>query len=211
VFADRRHAGRELAALLARYRGREDAVVLAIPRGGVVIGAVLSEELGLPLDVILTKKIGHPDNPEYAIGAVWLGGEDVDEGVVARDGIPRSYLDRQIPRLRGLLRKREALYRRGRGELKLSGKTAIVCDDGLATGDTMFAAIRAARKAGAARVVGAVPVAPPSAAAVLERLADEAVCPLRPADFFAIGQYYRDFTQVEDEEAIRLLAGAAAR
>jgi predicted phosphoribosyltransferase len=211
MFADRRQAGRELAALLSRFRGREDAVVLAIPRGGVALGAVLAAELGLPLDVILAKKIGHPDNPEYAIGAVGLEGEEIDEDVVERDGIPRAYLDAQIARLRALLRKRQALYHRGRAELSLAGKTAVVCDDGIATGDTMFAAIRAARRAGAARVVAAVPVAPPAAAAQLERLADETVCPLRPDEFYAIGQFYRDFTQVEDEEAIRLLDEAAAR
>lgn len=211
MFADRRDAARELARWLARYKDAADAVVLAIPRGGVVIGAVLAEELGLPLDVVLTKKIGHPDNPEYAIGVVSLSGEIVDEAVVERESIPRAYLAGEIARLRAQLQKRRRLYRGGRPEIPLPGKTAIVCDDGIATGNTMLAAIRLARAAGAKKVVAAAPVGAPDSVAALSEAADEVVCVLQPEPFLAIGGFYRDFKQVEDEEAISLLKAAAAR
>lgn len=211
MFTDRRQAASVLARRLSAYKGRGDTVLLAIPRGGVVIGAVLAGELGLPLDVILTKKIGHPINQECAIGVVSLTGEIIDEEVVERDGIPRAYIDREVARLRALLRKRGTLYRGLRPELALRGKTAIICDDGIATGHTMTAAIRLARGEGAKTVVAAAPVGAADSVAALRTIADEAVCALEPADLFAIGQFYAEFDQVEDEEAIRLLGQTAAQ
>lgn len=210
MFADRRHAAQELAGKLARYKGRENAVILAIPRGGVVIGAVLARELGLPLDVILTKKIGHPSNPEYAIGVVNLGAELLDEEAVERYGISRFYIARQIEKIREQLRRRYRLYHGSRPETDLRGKTAIICDDGIATGSTMIAAIRLARREGAGRIVAAVPVGSPESVGALRGLADETVCVLEAEDFAAIGQFYEDFSQVEDAEAIRLLEQAEA-
>jgi len=210
MFDDRADAARALAAKLARYKGRPDAAVLAIPRGGVAIGAVLAEALGLPLDVVLTKKIGHPANPECAIGVVNLRGEIIDEDVVERDAIPRSYLADEIARIRTLLRFRRRLYRGGHPEIPLAGKTVLVCDDGIATGNTMLAAVRVARAEGAKRIVVAAPVGAVDAVAALREEADEVVCVLEPQDFMAIGQFYRDFRQIEDEEARRLLDKSAA-
>ncbi len=205
MFADRRDAGRALARRLARYKGREDAVVLAVPRGGVAIGAALAEELGLPLDVILTKKIGHPDNPEFAIGAVSLTGEAVNSGLIEREGIPREYVDSMIERIRESLWQRYRLYRGTSRPMSAAGKTVILADDGAATGRTLLAAVELLRRDRAGKIVVAIPVAPPDTLATLERSADETVCLAVPADFMAIGQYYRDFAQVSDDEALALL------
>lgn len=197
-----------LARLLRAYEGRKDAVVLAIPRGGVAVGRALADELKLPLDVLFTKKIGHPLEPEFAVGVASLDGDWIDEDVVERDLIPRSYLKREAERLRGLLRERDKLYRGGRPPTALKGKAVVLVDDGAATGDTMSAAVRLAKARGAASVAVALPVAPPETARKLRGLADELYCILTPGDFFAIGQFYDDFAQLEDEEAIRLLRPA---
>lgn len=208
MFDDRREAARALAARLARYKGDPRAVVLAIPRGGVVVGAVLAEELDLPLDVVLTKKVGHPANPEFAIGAVSLTGESFDEDLVRSEGIPASYLRGQVERIRENLRKRSRLFRGDAPPAKIAGKTVILTDDGAATGRTALAAAELLRGAGAARIVIAVPVAPPEALAALERAADETVCLESPEDFLALGACYRDFAQVEDDEVLALMRGA---
>lgn len=204
-FIDRNDAGRRLAGKLAQYRGRPETLVLAIPRGGVVVGAVLARELALPLDVVLTKKIGHPDQPEYAIGVVDLESEVIDQAAVERDGIRPEYLRAEIERIRTLLRRRDAEYRAGRRPLDVAGKTIVLTDDGIATGNTVEAAIRLLRKRGAGRIVLAAPVAPADAAARLRSLADDLVCAMLPETFFAIGQFYDDFEQVHDEAAMALL------
>lgn len=210
MYEDREDAARRLAGLLAPYRGRKDAVVVAIPRGGIVVGAVLAKELRLPLEALLTKKLGHPLQPEYAIGVVNLTRELIDEEVVEREGISEEYIRGEVSRLRELLRRRHAAYHAGREPVELSGKTVILTDDGLATGRTMEAAVRLAREEGAAEVLVAVPVAPASTLERLRPSVDELVCPLVPASFSAIGQFYADFAQVEDEEAMRLLRESAA-
>lgn len=211
MFANRRDAARQLAASLSSYAGRPDALVLAIPRGGIVTGSVLAEELGLPLDIVLTKKIGHPMNLEYAIGVVNLGGHIVDEDVVARDGISSAYIEKAVERIREQLRKRYRFYCGERPETDLKDKTVILCDDGIATGNTMLAAARLARRQQARRIVVAVPVGPPQSLKALGRLADEVVCLLRPDDFLAISQFYNHFDPVEDKEAAQLLRRAASR
>lgn len=211
MFVDRRDAARQLAAELSSYAGRPEALVLAIPRGGIVIGAVLAEELGLPLDIILTKKIGHPMNLEYAIGVVNLGGEIIDEEVVAGDGISSAYIRDSVERIQEQLRKRYRFYRGERPEAELRDKTVILCDDGIATGNTMLAAVRLARRQHARRIVVAVPVGPSRSLEALGRLADDVVCLRRPDDFLAISQFYDRFDQVEDEEAVRLLRRAASK
>lgn len=209
MYRDRDEAGRRLVESLSAYRGSRDAVVAAIPRGGVVVGAVVARALGLPLEALLTKKIGHPLQPEYAIGVVNLSHELVDEEVVEREGISDEYIRGEVARLRELLRRRHAAYHEGRAPLSLRGRTVILVDDGLATGRSMEAAVRLAREEGAVWVVVAVPVAPPETLSRLRPSVDELVCPLAPEDFRAIGQFYQDFTQVEDEEAMRLLRESA--
>lgn len=215
MFADRLEAGRALAEKLAGYKARRDAVILAVPRGGVVIGAALAERLALPLDVILTKKIGHPGNPEFAIGAVSLTGEAVDAALLEREGIPASYVESMVARIRESLWQRYRLYRGTSRPMSVAGKTVILADDGAATGRTLLAAIELLRRDGAERIVVAIPVGPPDAVEALRRAADETVCLEIPEDFMAIGEYYRDFSQVADQEALDLLRrmthGAAPR
>lgn len=204
MFRDRLQAGERLAAALESYRGRKDAVVLAVPRGGLPVGAVVAEALELPLDVMLTKKIGHPENPEVAIGAVALSGEVI--GPMARAyGVPEAYLREQIRRLRAELKRRRTLYAAGEEPVPVAGKTVLLVDDGAATGMTLQVAAAALKNAGAARVVIAVPVAPPDAVEVLRAKADEVICLETPEDFRAVGQFYADFSEVDDRQAAGLL------
>ena len=204
MFRDRLEAGERLAAALESYRGRKDAVVLAVPRGGLPVGAVVADSLELPLDVMLTKKIGHPANPEVAVGAVALTGEVI--GPMAREyGVPESYLRDQIRRLREELKRRHDLYAAGAEPIAVAGKTVLLVDDGAATGMTLKVAAGALKNAGAARVVIAVPVAPPDALEVLRSRADLVVCLEAPEDFRAVGQFYGDFSEIDDEQAAGLL------
>jgi predicted phosphoribosyltransferase len=208
MFRDRWEAGKKLAAALEKFRGRAEAVVLAVPRGGLPVGAVVARELGLPFDVMLTKKIGHPENPEVAVGAVALAGEEISSNA-ERLGVPDAYLREEIKRLRSELRLRHLLYR-GTGEpLPVAGRTVLLLDDGAATGLTLKTAAGALKNAGAARVVVAVPVAPPDALVVIRSRADEVVClDVRP-DFHAVGQFYTDFSEVSDDQAIAILRSFA--
>ena len=208
MFRDRTEAGRMLAAALEKYRGRPDAVVLAVPRGGLPVGAAIARALGLTLDAMLTKKIGHPDNPEVAVGAVALAGEEIGPHAEAL-GVTEAYLREQIVRLRAELRRRHERYCGGAEPLPVAGRTVLLTDDGAATGLTLKAAIGPLRSAGAARVVVAVPVAPPDALESLRSRADEVVCLHVPADFRAVGQFYADFSEVSDEQAIAILRGFA--
>ncbi len=205
MFHDRHDAAVRLLRRLQGYRGRRDALVLAIPRGGLPIGGLLARELGLPLDVILTKKIGHPYNPEFAIGAVSLTGETLDEGLARREGVSAEWLASEVARIRGTLRERYRLYH-GAGEpLPVAGRTVILTDDGAATGRTLLVAIELLRREGAAKIVAAVPVAPPETVELLEARADEVVCLEAPSSFMAIGEFYGDFSQVSDREAAAIL------
>lgn len=205
MFRDRLDAAGRLAAKLQRYRNLKDAVILAVPRGGLPIGGALARELGLKLDVILTKKIGHPANPEFAIGAVSLTDAAIDAALVERERIPPSFIASEIARIRENLRQRYRMYRGAARPLPVAGKTVILTDDGAATGRTLLAAIELLRSEGAGRIVAALPVAPPDTLKVLERSADEVVCLEAPGDFVAIGQFYEDFSQVADEEAVSIL------
>lgn len=203
MFENRFDAARQLVKRLEHYRGK-DCVVLAVPRGGVEVGYVVARELGFPLDVVFTKKIGYPGNEEYAIGAVGIGGSVVSEGI----HVPGSYLDAEKKRIGGLLKERQNLYYGGRKPHLLNGKVAIIVDDGIATGNTMIMTVQLVRKSSPGRVVVAVPVAPPDAVERLAAVADEVVCLDTPGEFFAIGNFYVDFRQVEDEEALRMLREA---
>lgn len=201
MFVDRMDAGMQLAEALEGFRG-SDAVLLAIPRGGVPVAAEVAERLHLPLDILLTKKIGHPSQPELAIGAASLHGILLDP----RFHVPRSYIDAESERIRDVLRDRENAYRSGRQAIPVKGRTAIIVDDGIATGYTVRAAIELLRQAGAKRVVVAVPVAAWQTVGRLEELADQVICLKVPEDLIAIGAHYEDFGQVSDKEVIALLA-----
>lgn len=200
LFRDRRDAALQLAGRLSEYR-HADGIVLAVPRGGVPVGEIVAKELELPLDIVLAKKLGHPSNPEYAVGAV--SGETFLAGDIG--GISEDYIRQQLDLLRRQLQEREHLFRSGRPAPGLKGKTLLLVDDGIATGRTLLAAIRELRRKGPAKIVVAVPVAPRDSCAEIAREADALVC-LHRADYFpGVGYFYRDFRQVEDQEVIAIL------
>ena len=206
-FKDREQAGEELASRLTEMRGT-NSVVLAIPRGGLPLGAILSKRLGLPLDVVLTKKIGHPYNKEYAIGAVSLKGRILEAQASEAD---KAYIESETARIRTLLQERYAQYHKKREALQILGRKVILVDDGIATGSTMLATVDLLHQEGAEEIILAIPVSPPSSVRRLSKAAhvDRVVCLYQPHDFYAIGQYYQNFGQVSDEEAIALLEGTS--
>lgn len=209
LFDDRRHAGVLLAEALAAYRGDAKTLVLALPRGGVVVGYEMSVALHLPLDVFITRKIGLPECPEYAIGALAETGSvylnpDAAEGFA----LSQEEWNRLIEAQRQEITRRQALYRQGRALPAVNGRTVIVVDDGIATGSTFFATIDALAELAPRRIVAAMPVSPRSTADKLRARVDECVILATPEPFGAVGQFYADFQQVEDEEVIRCLAQA---
>jgi putative phosphoribosyl transferase len=211
MFSDRADAGRRLAARLLRFKA-EHPVVLALPRGGVAVGIEIARALGAPLDVVLVRKIGAPMQPELAIAAVAEG--EPPELVVNRDimellGVPESHLTELRDRQLEEIARRRALYIGGRPRAAIAKKTAIVVDDGIATGATVRAALLAVRRAGPSRLVLAVPVAPADTIAELRRDVDVIECLETPADLVAIGMFYEDFRQVTDDEVTAMLAEAA--
>ncbi len=204
VFTDRRDAGRHLAAALDHLRD-QDPVVLAVPRGGVVVGREVAERLGAPLEVIVPRKLRAPYNPELAIGAVAEGGAAVLDEM--SHGVSAAYLEQETEAQRAEIARRVKAYRGGRPLPSLAGRTVIVLDDGIATGATLIAALRAVRAMDPAHLVAAVPVAPPESVARMAREADEVVCLSAPEFFQAVGQFYEDFAQVDDAEVVALLSG----
>ncbi len=205
MFPDRFAAAKEMAKKLQKYKNDKNAIVLAIPRGGLQTGYVLAKELNLKLDIVLTKKIGYPGNEEYAIGSVSLNGKFVNEE--HRD-LPSDYIEREVKRIRKILRKRYKKYLGNRKPAQLKNKTVILTDDGVATGSTLLAAVDLVRQEEPKKIVVAVPVGPTETIERIKRKADEVVCLLTPDPFYAIGQFYQEFPQVEDGEAIRLLKEA---
>jgi len=209
MFRDRRQAGRYLAKRLHRYRDQAQTIVLGLPRGGVVPAAEIAAALRLPLDVIISRKLGAPGNPELAIGAIAEGGDAyVNEEGVALTRASREYLAEETRRQRIEIAHRQARFRDGRA-LSLPEKcTVILVDDGVATGSTVIAAIRALRHQLVAHLVLAVPVAPPDTVAMLRDMVDELVVLSTPLMFWAVGAFYQDFQQVSDDEVCELLAQA---
>ncbi|HUL96594.1 MAG TPA: phosphoribosyltransferase family protein [Usitatibacter sp.] len=208
VFEDRIDAARRLAAALAPYAGRRP-VIYAIPRGAVPMAAELARQLQGDLDVVLVRKLGAPHNPELAVGAVDDSGWSYVSDFAAQVGANAAYLEGEKRRQLELLAARRARYTPGRRGVDPGGRVAIVVDDGLATGATMIAALHSVRARRPARLVCAVPVASPEGLAKVEPYADEVVCLSAPADFGAVGRFYRDFAQVSDEEVEGILAHAA--
>ncbi len=209
-FRDRVAAGRQLAADLAEYAHRPDIVVLALPRGGVPVAYEVARALGAPLDVFLVRKLGVPGQEEVAMGAVATGGVRVlNDSIVRSLGIPREVIDAVTARELEELAHRERLYRGDRPPVDVRGRTVILVDDGLATGATMVAAVRALRQRGPARIVVAVPIAPPETCAALRAEADDVVCTMTPEPFRAVGVWYQDFSQTTDDEVRALLARSA--
>jgi predicted phosphoribosyltransferase len=207
LFRDRRHAGRLLAERLREYAGRDDVLVLALPRGGVPVGYEIARALSVPLDVFLVRKLGVPGHEELALGAIATGGTRVvNRALVESLDIGPEWLDAIDARERRELERRERAYREGRPPPDLAGKTAILVDDGLATGSTMWAAVHAVRQERPAKVVVAVPVSDPDTCADLREVADEVVCLMTPRPMRAVGAWYEDFSQTTDDEVRELLA-----
>ena len=204
MFKDRYEAGKRLADALTTYKNRKDTIILAIPRGALQVGEILHERLGLPLDIIITKKIPHPMNDEFAIGAVGPGGACFlnDPSAI---GVPMGYVERKIDEISKSIDERYKTYRGRKPIPNLDGKIVIIVDDGIATGSTMRIAMRMIRMQNPERIVVAAPVGPPEVVDMLKTEADEIVCLETPFPFFAIGQFYESFPQVEDEEAIAIL------
>lgn len=205
VFADRRDAGRRLGEQLLRHRHWADAVVLALPRGGVPVAFEVAQALHAPLDVMIVRKLGHPNSREFAIGAIASGGVVVMNERGA-GGVSRSALDAVLQAERAELARREQRYRGGRSAAGLRGRDVVLVDDGLATGATMHAAVLALRQLAPARVTVAVPVGAAESVQRIEQVADQVVCLEQPEPFRAVGLWYRDFDQTSDEEVQRLLA-----
>jgi predicted phosphoribosyltransferase len=206
-FRDRREAGRLLAAQLSAYASRPDVLVLALPRGGVPVAAEVARALGAPLDVFVVRKLGVPGHEEFALGAIATGGVRVlNEDVVRALRIPDRVIDAVAAKEQEELARRERLYRGDRPPLDVRGRTVILVDDGLATGATMHAAIKALRQQQPARIVVAVPTASPETCDELKREVDEVICATTPDPFYAVGLWYEDFSQTTDEEVRELLA-----
>jgi len=204
-FTDRVDAGKRLASTLSNFSGKK-GIVLAIPRGGVPVGFEIAKTLKIPLDVIIPRKIGAPDNPELAIGAVAEDGTAIlDDNLVKYLAVSREYIKEEIERQKQEIQRRLETYRQDSSYPNLKGFDVIVVDDGIATGSTMKAALASVKNRGAASITVAVPVGPPSTIEELEEVADRVVCLYTPEYFQAIGQFYSDFGQTTDEEVIKLL------
>jgi len=205
-FKDRSHAGQELAKALATYRGQQDIILLALPRGGVPVAFEIAELLDLPLDVLLVRKLGIPGQDEYAMGAI---AEDgilyINQYIVQQLDIPKAVIENITTREIEELNRRRQIYRHDRPAPQLDGKTVIVVDDGLATGATMKAAVRALRQMNVKHLVVAVPVGAGDTCRELEKEADEVICPYKPDPFYGVGRWYGDFSQTSDEQLEKLL------
>lgn len=210
AFQDRREAGRALAAELRRYAGRSDVVVLGLPRGGVPVAFEVAGALGAPLDVFLVRKLGTPGHRELAMGAIASGGIRVlNEDVVRWYGVAPEDIEATAREEQRELERREQAYRGGREPLPLHGSIVILVDDGLATGSTMRAAVKAVKQANPAEVIVAVPVGARETCDELSAIADGVVCARTPEPFSAVGQWYLDFNQTTDEEVSRFLGNHA--
>ena len=211
-FFNRTEAGQFLAENLSDYANREDVLVLALPRGGVPVAAEVAKKLSAPLDVFVVRKLGLPGHPELAMGAIASGGVRVFNGeVVNALRIPDEVIDAVSAEELAELQRREKVYRAGLPPLDVEGKTIIVVDDGIATGSTMLAAVSALRQLNAARIIIAAPVVAASTYREMQRAADEVTAVIIPERFYAVGQWYEDFSQTSDEEVRDLLAQAASR
>jgi putative phosphoribosyl transferase len=210
MFHDREDAARRLAAKL-RDRKLHNPLVLAIPRGGVVTGAVLAQELGAELDIVLSRKLRAPDQPEFAIGAISEDGHIyLNPRVSDLFGPSEDYLDQERSHQLAEIARRKKLFRAVRPKASMAGRSVIVTDDGIATGSTMIAALQVVKTQKPGELIVAVPVAAPDRLEEIRRWCDDVVCLHSPETFWAIGQFYDDFSQVEDEEVVEMLRSAGA-
>jgi putative phosphoribosyl transferase len=212
AFADRTEAGRLLAEKLGEYADRDDVIILGLPRGGVPVAYEVAKRLRVPLDVFVVRKLGVPGFEELAAGAIASGGVRVlNEDVVRAIPHAEEAIEAVTTRETAELERREQLYRAGGPAPELRDRVVILIDDGLATGATMRAAVKALRQSGVAKIIVAVPVGPPDTCREIEEQADETICLSTPAFFQAVGQYYEDFSQTSDEDVRELLSQAAQK
>jgi predicted phosphoribosyltransferase len=200
MFRDRLEAGLLLAEKLGKYKN-EEGIILAVPRGGIPVAYAVATRLGYPIDIILTKKIGHPLNKEYAIGAASL----TDYFVIPHENITEEYIESELKKIRTRLREMYTLFRGDKEPENLEGKTVLVIDDGIATGNTLFGTITMLRKSNPAKIVIAVPVASASAVEKLTPEVDEVVALYIPGEFYGVGAFYDDFAEVTDDEVLYYL------
>ena len=211
IFLNRVAAGRALARHLQSYAQRQDVIVLALPRGGVPVGFEVAAALHAPLDVLLVRKLGVPWQEELAMGAIASGGAlYVDRLLMREADVTEAQFEHVLADAQNELARRETLYREQRPALSVEGQIAIVVDDGMATGATLLAALRALRSRSPARIVVALPVAPADGELRLGDAADEFVCALTPRVFFSVGQFYQDFGETTDDDVRGLLASSAS-
>jgi len=206
MFTDRRDAGVQLAGKLTHYKGHEGVLILALPRGGVVTGFAIARVINAPLDILIVRKMGYPGNEELAIGAISETGTVIlNERIISTSGIPTKYIEDEITKQKEEIVRRTRLYRAGKSLEKLEGKTIILVDDGVATGATMKAAIATLKMEKIGRLVVSIPVSPIQTAEELRMMADEFIYLNIPEDFKAVGNYYHDFSQVSDDEVVKIL------
>lgn len=205
MFKDRYDAAHQLVQKLREYKNNPNVVIIAIPRGGLELGSVLAKELHAPLDIALTKKIGFPSHPEYALGAVSLDSVLLDEQILSlyQDLIP--YVKQEVIRLQAMLEDRYQKYKGNTPSINLNNKIVIVVDDGVATGKTLAVTLDLIKKSNPQKIIVALPVAPAGSLALLRSKSDDLICLLIPTVFHGVGQFYKSFDQVDDREAIRLL------
>jgi putative phosphoribosyl transferase len=211
LFNDRQEAGQRLAERLTFLEGK-DVIVLAVPRGGVVVAAEVAKALGAPLDVYITRKIGAPYNEELAIGAVAPDGSTVlDQGLISSLGVSSQYIEKETARQKAEIERRLKKYRGDAPPPRLAGRHVVLVDDGVATGATTLAALRALRQQKPQKLILAVPVGPPDSIQMLSAAADQVVCLATPEPFWAVGRFFIDWSQTSDEEVIALLRQGQAQ
>jgi len=211
LFNDRQEAGQRLAEKLGFLEGK-DVIVLAVPRGGVVVAAEVARALGAPLDVYIARKIGAPYNEELAIGAVAPDGSTVlDQGLVSSLGVSSQYIEKETARQKAEIERRLKKYRGEAPPPRLAGRHVVLVDDGVATGATTLAALRALRQQKPQKLILAVPVGPPDSIQMLSAAADQVVCLATPEPFWAVGRFFVDWSQTSDEEVIALLRQGPAQ
>ena len=207
MFKNRTEAGLLLAEKLKNYSNNENVIVVTIPRGGLPLGYTIATQLHTPLEIVLSKKIGHPANKEYAIGAVTLNDRILSDNL---NTIPETYLTEETNKIRQLLKQRHDHYYGNKNARSLKDKIIILVDDGVATGHTLISCIQLIEKQKPSKIIVALPVGPPSVIKKIDdmRGVDQTICLLTPYDFYAVGQFYREFNQVDDQEVIKLLRKA---
>lgn len=207
MFVNRNEAGNLLAKELVNYYNNVNAIIVTIPRGGVPVGYSISKKLNLPLEIVLSKKIGHPSNKEYAIGSVTLESRILSDLI---SGISKLYIDEETERVRAILKQRYQQYYKVKEPLTLKDKIVILVDDGVATGNTLMSSIKLIQLQQPLSIIVALPVAPSSALKKIKELpnVENTICLLTPTNFRAVGQFYENFNQVSDTEVIKLLKEA---